>query len=170
MLQHTPILLIGASLGMIQGIRHLQQRDIAVIDQPGEWPTHFEGSTLHRIPASKFEQRFGANFPGEIASFSSAGKQIILRRVTRTTRRLHPSEHCLRSSGYDITPIGHDPEGWLCYYASRGGKRLHVRERITESSGERVWTTPSNWFWHATFHPQSGPWLATTVITPLNFE
>ncbi|MGJ8725299.1 MAG: hypothetical protein ACSHYB_12135 [Roseibacillus sp.] len=165
MLTSTPLLLLGASLGLIQGARVFSHRDQSIIPKLSEWPTHFEGAALHLVEPTEFEKTFAGDFPGDIATFRSAGRQVILRRATRGTRRLHASETCLRSGGYQITERKVDSDNWLTYYASNHHQTLHVREQITD--GHKSWTSPSPWFWHATLHPKSGPWLATTVITPV---
>lgn len=165
MLTPSSLLLLGASLGLIQGTRVFSNRDHSLPLSRQEWPTHFEGAALHRIEPTAFEISFAANFPGEIATFRCAGRQVILRRATRGTRRLHASETCLRASGHQISERRVDSENWLTYFASQGSQRYHVREQIT--NGAQAWASPSPWFWHATLHPKTGPWLATTVITPL---
>lgn len=165
MLNQTSLLLLGASLGLLQGTRLFSHRDHSLTPHLTEWPSHFEGAALHLIESTDFEKSFAATFPGDIATFRSAGRQVILRRATRGTRRLHASETCLRAGGYQITGHQVDSEGWLNYYASKENERFHVREQITD--GKKTWSSPSPWFWHATLNPKSGPWLATTVITPV---
>lgn len=165
MLTPTPLLLLGASLGLIQGARVFSHRDHTITPKLTEWPTHFEGAALHLVDPTEFEKTFAADFPGDIATFRSAGRQVILRRATRGTRRLHASETCLRASGYQITERKINSENWLSYYASNEGQTLHVREQITD--GDKTWNSPSPWFWHATINSKSGPWLATTVMTPV---
>ncbi|MDQ8191494.1 hypothetical protein [Roseibacillus persicicus] len=165
MQNHTPLLLLGASLGLIQGARIFSHRDHDLPPNLAEWPSHFEGAALHLIEPTEFEKSFADNFPGDIATFRSAGRQIILRRATRGTRRLHASETCLRAAGYEISSRKIDLENWLTYYAKKNDQILHVREQITD--GSRNWNSPSPWFWHATLNPKSGPWIATTVITPV---
>lgn len=165
MLTQTSLLILGASLGLIQGTRILTHRDESQTPHLGEWPTHFEGAALHTVEATDFEKSFAAQFPGEMATFRSAGRQVILRRATRGTRRLHATETCLRASGFEILERKVDQEGWLTYFAQNGKERFHVREQITD--GTRTWSSPSPWFWHATLQPKTGPWLAISVITPL---
>ena len=168
MLTQTPLLLLGATLGLIQGARLFSHRDQSITPQLAEWPSHFEGASLHLVEPTEFEKSFAADFPGDIATFRSAGRQVILRRATRGTRRLHASETCLRASGHQITERQVDSENWLTYYAIRNHQTFHVREQITD--GTKTWHTPSPWFWHATINPQSGPWIATTVITPVHLN
>lgn len=165
MLNSTPLLLLGASLGLIQGTRIFSQRDQELPPNLSDWPSHFEGSALHEVEPTEFEKAFAEEFPGDIATFRCAGRQIVLRRATRGTRRLHASETCLRAAGFKITNRIIDAENWLTYYASKGDQTLHVREQITD--GTRSWNSPSSWFWHATLNPKSGPWVATTVMTPV---
>ena len=130
------------------------------------WPTQFEGSSIHLIPALPNQRAFVGLYPGATTTFQSAGRNLIIRHATRGTRRLHAIETCLREAGYQITRRSIDSENWLTYFAINPEESLHIRERI--SDGSRSWTQPSSWFWHATLHPHAGPWQATTVITPIS--
>ena len=129
------------------------------------WPSHFEGSSLHPTEATRFQNLIAKDFTGDTATFRSAGREVVLRRATRGTRRLHATETCLRANNYQITGHRIDSEGWLTYFSAREGEIYHIREQITD--GIRNWSSPSSWFWQATLRPKSGPWLAATVITPV---
>ena len=156
-------LLLGATLGLFQGSRILSHRDHRSLPIE-DWPSHFEGSSLHAID-SVWPQLLYSQFTGACASFRSAGREVILRRTARGTRRLQATETALRESGYRISHLHTNGEDWLCYYAQSAEKRLHVREQIT--NGKQSWASPSPWFWHATLQPKSGPWFAITIITPV---
>lgn len=164
MLTQSSLLLLGASLGLIRDSRVFSHRQHGCDLPLEEWPTHFEGASLHRAEATDFAAAFAVSFPGEIATFRSAGREVILRRATRGTRRLQASETCLRASGHQITERTIASGNWLTYYARKGNQTFHVREQIT--NGQQTWSSVSSWFWSATFHPKDGPWLACTVITP----
>ncbi len=131
----------------------------------------FDGLTLPltRLPTTDIEAAFARSFPGTLASYAWEGKQVILRRVTRATRRLHPTRDCLRASGF-LTTDGTTvklPDGsqWARFHATRDGKRWIVSERIISESNRVSWTDVSTWYWAAVRHPLNGPWQAETVIS-----
>lgn len=130
----------------------------------------FEGLTLplEPLPSTPMEQAFAATFPGTLGCYGWSGQQVILRRVTTATRRLHPSRDCLRAAGYDTTESiieAHaDGSHWASFTATRGAYRLRVRERIVSEANDSSWTDPSAWYWDALLHPLNGPWRAETVI------
>lgn len=137
-------------------------------DIPIVWPTEFEGHPMHPLPLSGMEASFAGSFPGAIANFQCGDRQIILRRVDQATRKLHNSATCLRAAGFHPAPgsieIHHGTE-WTVYNANRGDQTLHVREQIRSSRHpDATWTDVSRWFWHASFHPDHGPWVAITVL------
>ena len=153
------LLLVGAVIGAI----NLQAvGDPAASAVTVDWPDEFEGRPLEQMPLSATEEAFAPSFPGAIGVFKSGDdRQVILRRVERATRRLHDSATCLKAAGFSIEGRFLN-DGWLCYQARKGGQVFDVREQIV--AGERSWTDVSDWFWHATFHKNSGPWLAVTVL------
>ncbi len=132
-----------------------------------DWPVEFEGSVLKPVPLSEREQRFNAGFPGQIAKFTAGRRQLILRRVTAGTRKLHSSADCFRGLGYAVTPKPgmRDALGqrWSCFLASRVGHEVSIRERIVDSRGGE-WTDVSSWFWNVLLHRTAGPWTAFTVV------
>jgi hypothetical protein len=134
---------------------------------PG-WPTTFEGKPLRELPLGATERRFAADFPGRIGRFSDGEREIVLRWISRETRRLHPASDCFRGSGYSITPQGLtvDANGarWGTFFARHGEEHLNVRERINDASGHQ-WTDVSAWYWAATTGKSQGPWWATTVAS-----
>ena len=132
------------------------------------WPSEFEGRPLEPLPLSKMESSFAASFPGAIAHFQWGDEQVILRHVDRATRKLHSSATCLKAAGFQIADqinAKHHGGAWLEYKATRGNEILRVREQIrSRQHPEDIWTDVSQWFWHATIHPNDGPWLAVTVL------
>ena len=165
MMKRGPFLLSNGPANQILFTSLFANRERLESTTRDHWPSHIEGTQLHRMQSSEFERLLTQQFFGESASFRSAGRQVILRRTTRGTRRLQSSETHLRSQGYLIHNRLLSADGWLTYYANRKKKTIHVREQITD--GHRSWSSPSSWFWQATLQPQSGPWLAITIITPL---
>ena len=134
----------------------------------GGWPAEFEGRTLFEHPLDAHEQAFARNFPGRLGVFDdSDGRRVILRWVTRPTRKLHSSANCLRAAGFrieDETSTRDTP--WRRFTAySADGDQLAAREQIVSQDDSRqTWTDFSRWFWAAGKETNSGPWLAVTVI------
>lgn len=130
----------------------------------------FAGVTLplQPLPPTPVEAAFASGFPGTLGSFTWSDRQVVLRRVTKATRRLHPSRDCLRAAGYFTTDSIVEEHGdgsrWSRFTASRAGQELIVHERIVSEADGRAWTDVSPWFWAALFHPLNGPWRAETVI------
>ena len=134
---------------------------------PG-WPAEFEGRLLRELPMGEREKRFAEGFPGRIGRFHDGERELIVRWVTAGTRRLHPAVDCFAGMGYRVAPLPIEVDSagarWGCFHAERGGEKLQVRERITET-GNRTnsWTDVSAWYWAAALGRTSGPWWATTV-------
>jgi len=139
-----------------------------------EWPTHFRGQPLTQLPPTALELRFAARFPGAVARFTDGEQLLIVRHVRRPTRLLHPASDCFRGVGYAVneTRAMVDAQGvrWRCFVARRGGQRLRVCERITESldAGAPAWTDVSAWFWEAQLRRGADRWWAVTVVEPLD--
>ena len=137
---------------------------------PG-WPTQFEGKLLRPLPLGAREQRFLMDFPGHIGRFTDGEREIVMRWVSRETRKLHPASDCFRGIGYEITPqpIVVDSHGarWGAFLAQKNlaqksSERLSVRERIYDAQGNE-WTDVSAWYWSATTGQSNGPWWAITI-------
>lgn len=137
----------------------------------GEELFTFQGVTLplQRLPLTGVEEAFAKSFPGTLSSHRWGEDQVILRRVTEATRRLHPSRDCLRAAGFETTEavtvsLG-DGNRWSLFHATRGGERWSVHERIISEKNDSAWTDVSAWYWSALWHPLNGPWQAETVIS-----
>lgn len=132
------------------------------------WPATWDGVPLRSAPLSEREARFTRSFPGQVGRFHCGEAEVILRHVTQATRLLHSSADCLRASGYEIRPqpAWQDIDGrvWGCYEARYRGRSYRVRERITNPWQSQCHTDVSSWYWSAFWNPESGPWLAMTVI------
>jgi len=132
--------------------------------------THYHGEPVEELELSPFEKSFAETFPGQFNIYRVGEKTLIVRHVTLATRRLHPSSDCLLGAGFTLTPATAytDSSGqeWLRYQASRHQEKFIVTERIHSLSEDQQWTEVSAWYWHALFHPGSGPWQAETLITP----
>lgn len=139
--------------------------DAALTAFPG-WPTHFEGRPLTRLPLSEREQRFGGDFPGQLARFTDGQREVVVRFVTEATRKLHPASDCFAGIGYRVRPLplAVDDGGarWGSFIAERGDERLRVRERIYADGGGS-WADASSWYWAAASGADAGPWWAVTV-------
>lgn len=132
---------------------------------PG-WPTHFEGRPLARLPLTEREERFGRDFPGQVARFTDGRRELVVRFVTGATRKLHPASDCFAGIGYRVRPlplkVGDDGARWGGFTAERGGERMRVSERIYSDAGES-WEDVSAWYWAAAGGKGRGPWWAVTV-------
>ncbi|MBD9634304.1 hypothetical protein IB273_29385 [Pseudomonas sp. PDM19] len=136
-----------------------------------EWPVQFEGRTLRPLALSPVEQRFAADFPGQLGRFTDGQRSIILRQVLRPTRKLHPAEDCFRALGYRIeqTQLRQrvSAQGLQrCFVVEREGVRLQVCDYIEDAIGQSFSDT-SAWYWSALSGRSTGPWQAITVASPL---
>lgn len=131
----------------------------------------FNGLTLplHPLPSSAEELAFASSFPGSLSSHRWGDHQVILRRVTRATRKLHPSRDCLRAAGFETTNsvTVHCSDGfeWSRFSATCGDSHLLIHERIVSERDGSTWTDVPAWYWAALRHPLNGPWRAETVIS-----
>ncbi len=138
-----------------------------------DFPTlsFYQGRAVEEIPLSEKEEIFAKNFPGQLKVYRIENGTLILRRITKASRMLHPSYHCLKAEGFSISnsSLKKTPEGQalLQYQVTRGAERFLVTESIRNLDGSRHWTEVSAWYWHALFHPDSGPWEAETLIFPI---
>lgn len=132
--------------------------------------THYKGHPLQEIPLSPHEESFAKNLPGQLKIYALGNETLIIRHVTKATRLLHPSHHCLRAEGFTLHDIKIQTDSTgptLQYRATRNGEHFHVIEKIRDHQNSRQWAEVSAWYWHALFHPKSGPWEAETLITPI---
>jgi hypothetical protein len=130
------------------------------------WPTRFEGRALTQLPLSAVEQRFAAQFPGQIGRFTDGWRDVTIRIAAEPTRLLHPASDCFRGLGYrvDAPRVVEDGAGvaWSCFVAEKDGTMRRVCERIYDAQGG-AWTDVSAWYWAALFGRTRGPWFALTV-------
>jgi hypothetical protein len=90
---------------------------------------------------------------------------VIMRWIAAPTRKLHAASDCFKGSGYRVKPLPLETANgmtWGSFAAERGTQRLHVREVITDGSGNR-WTDVSAWYWAAVRGGTQAPWWAITV-------
>jgi len=164
------ILLVAGVLVLASFVR---AEPSATIASPLSPPTHFtfNGLTLplEPLPASAAELAFASSFPGSLSSHRWGENQVILRRVTKASRMLHPSRDCLRASGFEttdsITVRSSDGGEWSRFTATRGEIRWIVHERIVSEQDGSAWMDVPTWYWSALRHPLNGPWRAETVIS-----
>lgn len=167
--RHFAVLILAAIAGPCLAI-NAPEHPLPESAAPAFTEFTFEGITLPLQPlaSTPMEQAFAATFPGSLGSYGWSGRQVILRRVTTATRRLHPSRDCLRAAGYDTTEsileTHADGSQWASFTASRDEWKLRVHERIVSEANTESWTDPSAWYWDALRHPLNGPWRAETVI------
>lgn len=109
------------------------------------------------------------DFPGAMAAFTDGERRLVVRVITRATRKVHPIADCLRAAGFVVRPVAarRDADGnlWAAIEAERNGETAFVRERFSDADGGS-WTDASTWFWAAWLHPDAGPWRAVTVFGP----
>ena len=133
---------------------------------PG-WQTSFDNRPIQPLALSEKEQAFGRDFPGRLGLFTDGRREIILRWVTRVTRKLHPASDCFRGIGYVIQPSQMiiDTDGFAqgCFKAKRMNQTLRVCEQIVDAQGKR-WSDVSSWYWNAFLGRSKGPWWAYTVV------
>ena len=131
-----------------------------------EWPERFEGRDLIPIELSAEEQKFSEGFPGAIARFTDGDRELIMRVISRPSRKLHPAADCLRGVGYQTSPLPLrvDSSGnqWGCVEANRNGESRTVCERIYDNRGNS-WYDTSSWFWAALMQRTEAPWWSVTV-------
>ena len=126
--------------------------------------------SLALVSLTADERRFAAHFPGTISCYGSHNgrERVIVRRITRPSRKLHPSGHCLRAEGFTISDQHlvrkSNGETWLAYNATRGLEEIKVEERISSLSGQGSWTDYGAWFWSASLRRSVGPWEAVTIL------
>jgi len=136
------------------------------IDFPG-WPERFEGLSLGPLALSDVEKRFEREFPGKMAKFSDGNRTIVMRWVTKETRKLHPAADCFKAGGHNVKPLPLtvDEKGtrWGSFQAIRDTEKLHVREQIRDEQGN-TWTDVSAWYWAALAGKTQGPWWAVTLV------
>jgi hypothetical protein len=131
---------------------------------PG-WPASFEGAALTQLPLSPIEERFGKNFPGRVGRFTDGRREVILRWVSKGSRKLHSAGDCFKANGYALVPLPisvKDGQRWSGFSAERGTQKFEVRERIYDAAGAQ-WSDVSAWYWAVQLGQTSGPWWAVTV-------
>jgi len=164
------ILLVAGVLALVSFVRP-EAAAMAAPSLPPPTNFTFNGLTLplKPLPASAAELAFASSFPGSLSSHRWGENQVILRRVTKATRMLHPSRDCLRASGFktteSITVRSSDGCEWSRFSAKRGEIRWVVQERIVSEQNGSAWMDVPTWYWSALRHPLNGPWRAETVIS-----
>lgn len=131
-----------------------------------DWPAELEGKPLERIELSGAEEGFLAGFPGAIGRFTDGSREIIVRKIDRETRMLHPAADCLKGAGYRVKPmplfVDREGRNWGRVEARRGSTVLEVREMIVDSRGGS-WHDVSSWFWAGLLGRAQGPYTAFVV-------
>lgn len=140
--------------------------DTASHQFPG-WPSSFEGKPLKQLPLSAQERAFSQDFPGQIGRFSDGQREIILRWINHSSRRLHPAGDCFKANGFQVqneAVLQQGQERWSRFYARRGATKLLVAERIYNARGQQ-WSDASAWYWDSQLGRTQGPWWAVTVAS-----
>ncbi len=133
------------------------------------FPSVFEGRPLMDLGLSDRERLFLEDFPGQIGRFSDGTREIIIRRVTEATRKLHSADDCFRAAGFTTKPlpvkIDDRSERWACFSAVKLRENLNVCERIEDHQGGR-WTDVSSWYWSAWGQGEREWWAYTVAERP----
>ena len=125
---------------------------------------------FHEIALSEQERLFAEGFPGRVARFSNGRQELVMRWTATASRRLHPSEHCLRGAGFELRPAARGPAvrpGATAWIAERGEQRLLVQEWIEAGDG-RVFASVGEWYWPSALGRSRGPWVAYTLSEPFD--
>jgi hypothetical protein len=134
------------------------------------WPHEFDGKPLMAVDLTDEERRWIGGFPGSVGRFTDGERELLMRWVTRPTRRLHPAEDCYRGWGFEVSQsrVRADRDGshWRCFTATRDGAAREVCEQIRDPEGG-FFTDVSSWYWASSFGRSQGPWLAISVAEPL---
>lgn len=104
---------------------------------PG-WSPHFEGKPLKKLQLSEREKYFNNGFPGDIAKLTDGKKVLVIRWVTRATRKLHPARDCFKGVGYQVRVLSqradNEGQGWSSRFeAIKNGEKALVLERIFDN-------------------------------------
>jgi len=130
-----------------------------------DFPKEFEGRELHDLGLSERERVFLDDFPGHIGRFTDGNREIVIRRVTEATRKLHPASDCFEAVGYTVTPLpvklDDSNKRWSCFSAAKSDEKLRVCERVEDGLGG-VWTDIPSWYW-AAWGKSGIVWWAYTV-------
>lgn len=157
----APFLLLGPPPGRAETVR--------TGGMPEVFSFNGEQLPLQPIAPTPEEEAFSRSFPGHIGVYRWGDRQVILRRVDRATRKLHPASDCLRAAGYStgnaVTVTLADGTRWSRFHATRRGERLTIHERVVSECNDDTWTDIPAWFWSALNRPLNGPWRAETVIS-----
>lgn len=136
------------------------------------WPQNYEGQSLTLLPLSAKEQQFSKGFPGKIGRFSDGRREIIMRQVSESTRKLHPASDCFKAIGYHIKPIAIEQNkqgvNMGCFLASKQSSILHVCEYITNHSKTKSWSDVSSWYWDVFFNKDDSLWWSYVIAQ--NYE
>lgn len=131
------------------------------------WPGSYRGRPIAAMAPAAEDALLAAQFPGRIARFSDGRRQIVLRRLDRATRRLHPASDCFRATGHAIAPapmrIHPDGSAASCFRATRAGRSWLVCEQVEDGAG-RTWPDISSWYWAALLGSSEGPWQAAMTV------
>jgi hypothetical protein len=158
---------LAASAPFWPGLDNASSTQAVVLSSPADtWPAELISPTWTPLALGPREARFARDFPGRIAAFATPdGRTLLVRRLHRPTRKLHPAADCLRAVGYAIEPrpIHRESNGveWSELHATRDNDTLRVRERLLGADGRR-WTDISAWYWSAALGRATGPWWAVT--------
>ncbi|MDZ4859078.1 MAG: exosortase/archaeosortase family protein [Candidatus Hydrogenedentes bacterium] len=158
--------LAAGSPALIRNNTHGPVYDSAAV----EWPTTWNGQTLHPAPMPPEAQAWVRRVPGECAQFQlgDAGPMVMLRICHVPTRDLHSAQNCYLAMGGRCSPRGSEmdnsgrlwssfwytePDGRRgrsvkeCYFALKSGQRGETLEEWIDDVDS--WPDVSAWYWAA---------------------
>lgn len=137
----------------------------------GAFPTSIDGRLLTPASFSDVEAPWLARFPGRIGRFTDGERLWILRMTALPTLELHSSARCLRAAGWHVEAASAHRDSqrriWSTFIASKGERRLSVREQVQSTSTQASWPDIDAWRWDAWLGRDPGPWCAYTSIEVL---
>ena len=166
----TFVLLLAACLAAVAPLIARQWTAAATPDDFPGWPTHHEGRALVQLALAPREDAFARDFPGRIGRFTDGHRELVLRWVATSTRRLHPAADCFRGNGYRVTtrPMQLAANGapMSCFAAHGRNDVFHVCEQMVGIGGG-TWPDVSSWYWHALWSGRGRAWWSIVVATPI---
>jgi len=127
------------------------------------FPTQLEGQSLRPRPLSPRDIPYLKGFPGELRTFQTPTREILIRFVAKATRKLHSATDCYKGLGYEIEVLERN-RTWARYRATKDRRSYIVEERIRDADGELYYDVGA-WYWAAKLGLSEGPWWSEVRVT-----
>jgi hypothetical protein len=167
--ERLAVVLAAAAAAVVPMITPASSGGAAKVDFPG-WPNTLEGTPLKPRELSERDKPYLAGFPGRIAAFHAGDEEVLVRWVTRETRRLHSAADCYRGLGYDVEPVQPRYPGYVSFRVTQNGESMWVSERISERFDDAGGTPGESfgevgdWYWSAKLGSTVGPWWSVVRV------